>query len=196
MLYEIDKETIDFLCKHKITFNQFAICLLIYKKDTATIIRINEEIGVIGNYLIHKGVNSVGKKLFKTELDDLIDRGFITHVFVDKRDEYSLDNYIVNDKFKEGFLDEEGDMFEELWQAYPKMMYINGIEYPSKTGDYEELKEKYIRLIKNSKRRHKEVLSKLEIHKSLNRYAFMGIEKYIGSRQWENVEDVKVSKLV
>ena len=48
MLYEIDNETIDFLCEHKLTLNQFAICLLIHKKDTATMIRINTEIGKIG----------------------------------------------------------------------------------------------------------------------------------------------------
>lgn len=197
MLYEIDNETIDFLCEHKLTLNQFAICLLIHKKDTATMIRINTEIGQIGNYLIPNGVDTQGKKRYIKEIDDLIDRNFLRLTFIDKENKYALDNFEVTSKFTDDFI-QEIDIFEELWQEYPKFIFVNGLEFPSKSTDYEELKEKYLRTIKNSKKKHKDIIVKLQQFKSTNTYAQMGIEKWIGSRQWENFtpELKNLSKLV
>lgn len=197
MLHEIDNETIDFLCKHKLTLNQFAICLLIHKKDTAIMIRINNEIGTIGNYLIPNGVDSQGNKKYKKEIVDLIDRDFLKLTFIDKDNKYNLDNFEVTTKFTDKFL-QEADLFEEFWQEYPKFIYVQGLEFPAKSTDYDELKEKYLKLIKNSKKKHKEIIERLKLFKSNNTYAQMGIEKFVGSRQWENLHsDTKQSsKLV
>lgn len=197
MLYEIDNETIDFLCEHKLTLNQFAICLLIHQKNTATIIRINNEIGVIGNYLIPNGVDLQGKKKYIKEIDDLINRNFIRLTFVDKEDKYALDNFEVTSKFTDD-LHQESDIFEELWQEYPRFIYVQGLEYPAKSTDYDELKEKYLKIIKNSKKKHKEIILKLKEFKINNPYAQMGIEKFVGSRQWESLTDNSkpISKLV
>jgi hypothetical protein len=188
MIYELDKETIDFICKHKITLNQFAICLLIHKKDVATILRINEEIGVVGDCMIPTGVKD-GKTQYKKEIVDLINRGFILNNFLDKKDPYALDNFIVTAKFTEGFLDDEVDMFTEFWELYPKSLHISGIDYPAKSTDFDDLKIKYLKAIKGSKKKHKEIISKINRHKETNAYAVMGIEKFVGSRHWENIED-------
>lgn len=197
MLYEIDNETLDFLCENKLTLNQFAICLLVYKKDTATIIRISNEIGKLGDYLIPNGVDEQGKKKYKKELIDLIDRGFIKLTFVDKDDRYALDNFEVTERFTKNFIKDE-DIFEEFWKEYPRFIFVNGLEYPAKSTDYEELKEKYIKAIKNSRRKHKEIIEKLKEFKSTNNYALMGIEKFVGSRQWDNLSEnnKSLSKLV
>jgi hypothetical protein len=197
MLYEIDNETIDFLCKYKLTLNQFAICLLIHKKDTATMMRINNEIGIIGNYLIPNGVDTQGKKRYIKEIDDLIDRNFLRLTFIDKDDKYALDNFEVTNKFTDEFI-QEVDMFEELWMEYPKFLFVNGLEFPAKSADYDELEQKYLKLIKNSKKKHKEIIDKLQQFKSTNTYAQMGIEKFIGSRQWDNItgEIKNLSRLV
>jgi len=188
MLYEIDNETIDFLCKHKLTLNQFAICLLIHKKDTATMIRINNEIGKIGNYLIPNGVDLQGKKRYIKEIDDLIDRNFLRLTFIDKEDKYALDNFEVTTRFTDNFI-QEVDIFEEFWQEYPKFIFVNGLEFPAKSTDYDELKEKYLKIIKNSKKKHRDIIEKLKRFKVDNQYAQMGIEKFVGSRQWDNFTD-------
>lgn len=187
MIYELDKETIDFICKHKITLNQFAICLLIHKKDTATIIRIGEEIGVVGNCMIPTGVVE-GKTKYKKEIVDLLDRGFIITNFLDKNEPYALDNFILTDKFMEGFLTHETDMFTELWDEYPKFLHIQGLDYPAKSTDFDDLQVKYIKAIKSSKKKHIEILSKLRSYKETNTYALMGIEKFVGSRHWDNMD--------
>ena len=77
MLFEVDRETIDFLCKKEITFNQFCLCLLIYKKDVASIIQLTEELGYLGDCLLPIGTDSNGKYKYKTEIQDLIDKGFV-----------------------------------------------------------------------------------------------------------------------
>jgi len=192
MLYEIDNETIDFLCENKLTLNQFAICLLIHKKDTATMIRINNEIGQIGNYLIPNGVDPQGKKKYIKEIDDLIDRNFLRLTFIDKEDKYALDNFEVTAKFTDQFI-QEIDIFEEFWQEYPKFLFVNGLEFPAKSTDYEELKEKYLKTIKNSKKKHRDIIEKLKRFKLDNNYAQMGIEKFVGSRQWDSmIEETKI----
>ena len=124
MLYEIDNETIDFLCEKKLTLNQFFILLLIHKKDTATMIRINTEIGKIGNYLIPMGVDLYGKKRYVKEIDDLISRNFLKLNFVDKEDKYALDNFEVTSSFIDSFK-KDIDMFEGLWNEYPKSSSVS-----------------------------------------------------------------------
>ncbi len=188
MLYEIDNETVDFLCEHKLTLNQLAICLLIYKKDKTNIMKMNHELGVkIGDCLIPNGLDSQGKKKYKKEIIDLIDRDFIRFTFDDKEDKYNVDNFEVSNRFLKD-LGITTNLFEEFWQEYPKSLFVQGIEYPAKSADYEELEKKYLKLIKNSKTKHKEIIEILRHFKSNNTYAQMGIEKFIGSRQWESLE--------
>jgi len=188
MLYEIDNETVDFLCEHNITLNQLAICLLIYKKDKTSIMKLNHELGIkIGDCLIPNGLDSQGKKKYKKEIIDLIDRDFIRFTFDDKEDKYNVDNFEVSSKFLKD-LGININLFEEFWQEYPKFIFVNGIEYPAKSTDYEELEKKYLKLINNSKTKHKEIIEKLQQFKSTNTYALMGIEKFVGSRQWDNLE--------
>lgn len=182
MIYEVDKETVEFICKKKISFNQFVMCLLINAKDTRSIIQIQEELGPIGNRLINKGGNT-----YINELDDLIERGFILNHEIDKRDPYALDNFVVTPKFTTGFLGDQDEMCNELWTEYPPTINIQGSEYPTKVCDKEEFCEKYIKAIKGNVSLHKEIIAKLRIYKSGNQYAQMKLMNFVGSRHWENL---------
>jgi len=182
MILELDKETIDFLCVNKLTFNQFAICLLIHKKDVATIIRVTEEIGKMGSCLI-----PLGKDKYKNEMDDLIDRGYIEHNSVDKRDYYAIDNFKVNKLFTKS-LDPLVSAPEEFFSLYPSKVVVNGVEYSARSCDFDEMGEKYLQAIKHSVQRHRDVISKLTAYRERNTYAQMNIMKFIGGREWENME--------
>lgn len=181
MITKIDKETIDFVCKHKLTFTQFAICLLIYHKDTAGIIQIGEEIGIIGDALLR--VKEFPDK-YISELNDLIDRGYV----INKSripTEIELDYLILTSKFTSDFgdpLTESEDMAKELWDAYPKHILIDNREVSAVSCIYEQFADRYLKAIKNSKKTHKQAMGAVY---ALGTYAEMGIEKWVGSRQWE-----------
>ncbi len=192
MIYELDKETIDFICKHKLTLNQFAICLLIHKKDGATIIRLNIELGVIGDCMIPVGKGSDGKTKYKKELVDLIDREFIETVHPVHG--YEIDNLKVTAKFTDEFITPLALAHEEFFEAYPKTIYVNGIEYPARSCDFDEMRVAYTKAIKGSVKKHKLILASLESDKQTSQYAKVNIMNYIGGRIWENNQNTTTTK--
>jgi len=187
MITDFDKETIDFLCTNKLTFNQFAICLLIFRDDTTTIIKITNEVNVIGDCMI-----PLGDGKYKTEMDDLIDRKFLLRVKEDKKEPYLLDNFRVNDKLKDIFT--LNDITQEFFDAYPAKLIVNGVEYPARSCDFDELEEKYIKAIKSNLAKHKEIVKKLTASKERSPYALTGIMKFIGARGWEEIEETFKAK--
>ena len=184
MLYELDKELVDFLCRKKLTFTQFSICLLVHRKDVATIIRMEEEVGKLGDNLI-----ALGDGKYKTEIDDLLDRGYLITEKVNKKFDYHIDNLIVTQKFLHGFIDDKLDMAQEFWDTYPKNLMINGAAVPSTVCDYDEFTAKYLKAIKNSPRLHKEIIGKLQAAKEDYPYAIMSIMNFVGSRHWEQMNE-------
>lgn len=184
MIYEIDKETIDVLCKKKLTPTQYFICLLIYHKDVQGVLKYTNETDIVlGDEVFWRGKEEV------RALDDLITRGFLLNTGVDTRDQYAIDNFIVTDKFTSGFLIGVEEVFKELWETYPKHLLIDNEEKPAKAVDYEETENKYLRAIQFSITKHKEVISKLKAYNKINKYASMNFRNFIGSRHWEDMED-------
>lgn len=181
MIFSIDKETIDFLCKNKLTFTQYFICLLIHKQDTTTIIRLQKEVDIIGDCLIAQGN---GK--YKSEFTDLVDRGFIVRIRTAPKGEPNLlDDFALTNKFREDWVDFLTLAPQEFFDAYPQHVLVNGVNFPAKGCDFDEMSQKYLKAINNSVRKHKEVITKL---KSLGEYAPINIMKFIGGRMWETVE--------
>lgn len=184
MITQIDKQTLDFLAKKKLTFNQFCMCLMIYHQDVVGIIKYTNEIGFITGGTVMKP-----DKREVNELEDLIQRGYIRHSFVDKKDYFSLDNFSVTEKFTKGFLDRFDEYAEELWKLYPKEGMISNKTFPAKSVDYDEYKDKYIGILKGDITIHELNMERLRTYIKTHQYAEMGIIKYIGSRHWENLTD-------
>lgn len=192
MIYELDKETIDFICKHKITLNQFAICLLIHKKDGAAIIQLNTELGVIGDCMIPVGKKPDGKTKYKKELVDLIEREFIDIIYPNHG--YEIDNLKVTAKFTDEFITPLSLAPEEFFNNYPKTIYVNGIEYPARSCDFEDMAKAYIKAIKGSIKKHKLIQVSLETDKQTSQYAKVNIMNYIGGRVWESNQNTTTAK--
>lgn len=184
MIYELDKEMINFLCKKKISFNQFAICLLVYRKDTVSIIKIEEEFGKIGDCLI-----PLGNEKYISEIDDLIKRDFLEHDKHNKSLQYAIDNLVVTEKFLRDFIDPKQDLAQEFWDIYPKNLMINGMAVPATACDYDEFAVKYLKAIKSSPRLHREIIAKLKNVLESNPYAQMNILNFVGSRHWEQLDE-------
>jgi len=183
MITQIDKRTLDFLVKKKLTFNQFCMCLMIYHEDVAGIIKYTDQVGFLTGGTI---IKPDGSKV--NELNDLIKRGYLAHTIIDEREPYNLDNYTVTDKFIKGFLDRFDEYAKELWAEYPKEGKIgNHDPFPAKSVDFDEFKEKYIKILKEDIDEHEVNITRLREYKKQHQYAEMGIMKYIGSRHWQNL---------
>jgi len=179
MINKIDEETLDFICRKNLTIGQFGICLMIYHKDVAGIIKYCEEIGYLGDSMITK---KDGKTI--TEIDDLLERGFLLNHGLDKREEYALDNFVVTEQFTKGFLIGTEDVAQELWDAYPRYILINNEEKPTKVCDFEDVEEKYLKTIQCNIKTHQSVIRKLENYKKTNKYAPCNLMNFIASRYW------------
>jgi hypothetical protein len=188
MLTKIDKDTITFISKHKLTFQQYAICLLIYHKDTASMIQIEEEIGLIGNCLLPlRTKDSNGKPQYKSELEDLIDRGYIINR--GKSNKYELDYLVLTPKFTDSVLVNIHTAPKEIWNEYPRLISVEGKEFSAKSCDFDEFCDLYLKAINWDISEHQRVKEAVKtIKEQGGNYAKMGIKKWVGSRQWDEME--------
>lgn len=184
MITKIDKETLDFLGKKKLTFNQFAMCLMLYYKDTAAVIQYTTEVGYLTGGTI---INSKGHEI--NELDDLVERGIVKWTSKDKENPQALDNYSVTSKFTVGFMDRYQEAADEFWKQYPDTFFIQGEEKRiAKSMDYDEFEEEYIKIITVDFKRHELMMKDVEVQLTKSKYASVGILKYIKSRPYDNVD--------
>ena len=113
--------------------------------------------------------------------------------FIDKENKYALDNFEVTSKFTDEFINKLDLAADEFFDNYPKNIFVKGIEYPARACDYQDMKIAYIKGIKSSIKRHKEVIAGLKQDLELSPYAKANIMNYIGGRMWENrQEETKV----
>ena len=133
-----------------------------------------------------------GKTSYKTELKDLIDRGFIS--MKHPIHGYVLDNLQVTKLFTENFIDDISIAPEQFFEAYPKTIIVSGVEYPARSCDFDEMSIAYLKAIKGSIRKHRMILDQLSNQRQVSPYAQSNIMKYIGGRAWEGREDVSVSR--
>ena len=74
---------------------------------------------------------------------------------------------------------------EEFWRAYPAWININGKEVSARSIGIEVVTKIYPAAIKNDIVLHKTIINLLDNYRKHNRYAEMGIEKFVHSRHWE-----------
>lgn len=195
-------EYFNFLCKHNITPEQFALmyALLLDKKDK------------YGRYYIEPDSKNRPKhtsaNIYKfadqvrpwnpTEIDDLVKRGLI-YDYNDKtgeKDESYPDYMEVSQTFADLLVQPPHVLGEDLWQQYPNFIHVEGKKVRAKTCDKDELIEKYNSIINGSRKQHKKVMDALNYDKKRNGIS-MGIEKYVKSRQWETtLEEMESNKQV
>ncbi len=175
MIYDVEKY-VNFLCKHKITPNQFTFCLLLAegKRD------------IISQYI--KEVS----KFSTSEIDDLVNKGFIEDFNkVDTNKHYEVDGFLVTPLFKsEFYIDEifDNDPFDELMEVYPDFLIVNNTKVAAKAltlQQEKELRERYNLELKKNKVLHKKILDVVVKTKKENGgYAQMKIDKFIVGKVW------------
>jgi hypothetical protein len=125
---------------------------------------------------------------FKREdLIDLEKRGFLDNM--NEVGQEMLSAYFVPPKIADKLWVEHEMAGQELWDIYPSFFIIGGgKQVPTKSCDREALIESYCKKIKHSKKRHEEVMEVLKHAIQMNDIT-MGIEKWVGSHQWESLKE-------
>lgn len=174
MIYEIDKYT-DFLINAGITPDQFYICWLIYTKD-----EVNQE-----KYV------TKGKGFESTDFELLIEKGWLVNTNP-KAKAYNMINLFVSPEFAEMVLIEPDQAWDELFDAYPAHLLIEGKKVPAKTlnsQDYRAVEETYKKYINKNKFLHARVIAAVNKWKSDNNgYATIKIDKFVMGKYWDEIE--------
>lgn len=175
MIYEIDKYT-DFLCNAKINPTQFFICWLLHNKDYKNLKKYLELVGVFN----------------KEDFKDLIDKGYLLNSNPNATS-YDIINLFVTPEFAEYIIIEEDEAFEQLMEAYPDYVLVNGRRFPAKGLKLDEekgVRELYGKIIKKNKFLHFDIITITKEWKvATNNEATIKIDKYVVSRYWEQIRN-------
>jgi hypothetical protein len=165
------KKFIDTLVKFEINANQMLFLTIVHKKDYAPLYKfVTEGIGFLPE-----------------EIDELVDKGLVINLNSD--DDYYLDSFITTDKFIAGlFFEDEEIAPSEFWDAYPRMLYVDGKRFAARNTDKDQFFDDYNKEIGMRVDRHKHIMSCLE-YAVKNRLVNMGIRKWFDSKQWEAIEE-------
>lgn len=165
-----EEKLIDLLIKHQLNVNQMHFMYLIHS-GSSSLYRIAQE----------------GKKFYRSEIDDLVTRGFIEN-FNNTRSAIE-DHYVIRTQTPEGkdileYLNDDVTMGDELWTVYPWSFMIGEKNVPAKTCDRDEITELYVKKIKGSTKKHREIIKVIKRGTALNMIS-VGIEKFVRGEQWE-----------
>jgi hypothetical protein len=168
-------ELVDFLLAKKLTANQFVFLYLKHKGEDQRLYRYLETV----------------RPLFKEEIFDLEERGFIINV--NSPSQYWADNYIVSNKFSK-IIDPDVSLAEEFWNTYPGFCDINGSRAPLKGIAKDDFLHKYAVFVQKNSGVHQRIMQALRYQKG-NDDVKMRIDRWFDAHTWESVEqDLKKIK--
>jgi len=165
------KKFIDLLVRFEINANQLLFLTIVHKKDYAPLYKFVTE----------------GKGFTPEEIDDLVDKGLVINL--NKDEDYFLDSFITTDTFITGLYYEDEEIAPtEFWDAYPRMLYVEGKRFAARNTDKVQFFEDYNKVIGMRVDRHKEIMECLH-YAVKNKLVNMGIRKWFDSKQWETIEE-------
>jgi hypothetical protein len=155
-------EYVNFLTKNKLTCNQF---LLLYLLSTEQMVRDSQgSLKYSSSGSIYKWQNE-GSGWTINEVEDLESKGYLIPI---NKSNYSIDQLIITPKFSELFFINSDIAFEEVLDAYPDTITVQGSAFFTKTGDLDKLSSDYKKIIKNSQKKHEEVIELIKFARQKN----------------------------
>lgn len=134
-------------------------------------------------------------------MKDLHERGYISYVNDDSQEKCILNSILVTEKFtsflyegQDSVIISEEDAFNELFFAYPPFINIQGRMVSARTISIELGGHTYHRIIKGQRSQHKEIIEYVEFGKN-NNMINMGLSKFLESRQWLGIRQIRTSKI-
>ena len=187
-IYEIN-DLVDFLDKHCITAEQFMYCLLLYNDKRHNRIpgtnKISRPLSKLYKY--HTNV----KKFSRSDLQDLIDKGFIEKV----GKKLTPDELEITKKFEKEYM---GDKFkfDQLVTAYPAHVanfnHPGGPKIPLTTmKDCDKVASIYNRFVRTYKL-HDRIIEAVKWGNETGNIN-MSIERFVSSKGWEDLMKLRDS---
>lgn len=182
-ILEDETAYVDFLCKHKITTNQFLILYLLYTERMVSSKKLSyTKTGNIYKY----SQENIGWA--REEVEDLIKKEFI--VDCNTTADLFFDKLILTEKFSELMFIDNYIAWDELLDEYPEKVIINTGTFFLKAVDPDEWATKYIKIIKRSKKKHEEVIELVKWGVE-NGKVNMRIDRFILGRVWESLKKLR-----
>ncbi len=139
------------------------------------------------------------KNNFKLEAEDLKklqDLGYLENMNGQSSKVDSIHLYYVTPKLKELLFVDDDDLeiaCEEAWQAYPKLLKIEGKSQSSRTISRDDFSEAYTKLIRGNIILHKKIVEMFSHYKDLvkkDKVHGLGLKKALETRIWEVIEEM------
>lgn len=184
------------LCKtYKLTIKQLWYIYLLYTNDIKTVLAYA---GTVLN------PNKPNKSKFGFEFDRLTKEELIQLVGGDYIRNLDGSRVITVDEHNIADIDISTPFTSKLWikldiagreliAEYPDFINIQGKQIPAKVGDHVAIGKKYCSLIKNSKRKHTEIIELLKEYKETNEFATMKLENFVNSEGWNTLKIERTS---
>lgn len=177
--------SVDFLVKHEITFEQYALCYMLHEDKYEINIngqrRYTQSGPAIAN--VYKYSQSIGK-WDKKALNDLVEKGILKRL----GNRNSPDMLEVTDKFAKLMFADMSD-FEQLFDLYPSHLDFGPGKAKGilKACNKEEVEKSY-KIAVRTKAKHKYIMDITRWAKKHNMLN-LSFEKYVKGRYWEVLKD-------
>jgi hypothetical protein len=154
-------------------------------------VTLTSKYGVKDNVLVNG--NRARRAINADMVISLVERGLIEQVIPSTKNTFQLDYFEVTDKLAKEFFFEVDKHIDELYDAYPASIIIDGRQAFLTAADRNLMSILYAKNIKRDINLHNEVIAKIKANEgNIN----MKIENFIKAKLWEklSIED-KVEKV-
>ena len=171
-IHELDRYT-EYICRFEpeIDSNSFYLLMLIYRKDVVS----------FNKYMKKKKRAIVTEEQF----NNLIAKNYIFKSIPNAPEGNEILAYDVTEDFKKLVSINEEDAFNELREAYPDTVEVNGNHVAAKNVNVLTGAGLYNAVISNNRLLHFEILEIVEAYRLKFIYAKTGLDKFITNRGWE-----------
>lgn len=186
----------DFILANDMSVEQYVLCYLLHEDEKV----VNEAVrgklheqhtsGITYLYKYFNQTNSSENldEWKRKDIKHLLDLGFLEmHNTGRTKNKWSADNMSVTSEFIDSVFMHKDD-FDQLLEIYPSKTMIDGRMARLNTiSNYQQLSNQYAKFVK-TKKLHRRVLRLVE-WASKNNMLTVGIEKFVNSRLWEQLEE-------
>lgn len=182
-MFEDASKLVDICVKLEITANQFLLCYLLYTDEKVDGIYPSKGRPIANLYKYSSNEES---KWTREEVEDLVEKGYLTHKTNRQTSSIYPDDLEVQDSFIENVMASQS-RFEQLNAIYPFVEEMNGIHFQLKVCDLDKVEERYNKVVR-TKSLHSHILDLVrwaKDHGGVN----MKLENFVASRGWQTLQE-------
>ena len=182
-MFEDASKLVNSCVKLGITANQFLLCYLLYTDEKVDGIYPSKGRPIANLYKYSSNEES---KWTREEVEDLVEKGYLTHKTNRQTSSIYPDDLEVQDSFIENVMASQS-RFEQLNAIYPFVEEMNGIHFQLKVCDLDKVEERYNKVVR-TKSLHSHILDLVrwaKDHGGVN----MKLENFVASRGWQTLQE-------